>query len=151
MNPLTRSIFIALLIVVSSTSLFAKAKIPLGEREVLNKVLDLPDTDEFKLKDGSFFDLATLHKEFNIAYLLPLYIIEEPKLVGFNEQTDTFYDIPQNEIDAILAAQKLNKEELNKLPFYTKYGGKIVALLIIGLLIWGAIPSKKEKVKPQSI
>jgi hypothetical protein len=83
--------------------------------------------------------------------LLPLYIIEEPKLVGFNEQTDTFYNIPQNEMDAILAAQKLNKEELNKLPFYTKYGGKIVALLIIGLLIWGAIPSKKEKVKPQSI
>jgi hypothetical protein len=151
MIPLTRLIFIALLVVFSSTSVFAKAKIPFGEREVLNKVLDLPDTDEFKLKDGNFFDLATLHKEFNIAYLLPLYIIEEPKLVGFDEQADTFYDIPQNEIDAILASQKLNKEELNKLSVYTRYGGKIVALLIIGLLIWGVIPSKKEKVEPTNI
>ncbi|SEW29464.1 hypothetical protein SAMN05428988_4075 [Chitinophaga sp. YR573] len=151
MISLPRSIFIALLIVFSSTSVFSKIKIPLGEREVLNKVLDLPDTDEFKLKDGNFFDLATLHKEFNIAYLLPLYIIEEPKLVGFDEQTETFYDIPQNEIDAILASQKVNKEDLNKLPFYTKYGGKIVAILIIGLLIWGAIPSKKEKVEPTNI
>lgn len=151
MTSLTRSIFIALLIVVSSTSLFAKAKIPFGEREVLNKVLDLPDTDEFKLKDGNFFDLATFHKEFNIAYLLPLYITEEPKLVGFDAQNDTYYDVPQNEIDAILAAQKLKKEDLNKLPFYTKYGGKIVAVLIIGFLIWGAIPSKKEKVQPQNV
>ncbi|SFE61238.1 hypothetical protein SAMN05518672_108100 [Chitinophaga sp. CF118] len=151
MISLTRSIFIALLVVFSSTAVFAKARIPLGEREVLNKVLDLPDTDEFKLKDGNFFDLATLHKEFNIAYLLPLYITEEPKLVGFDEQTETYYDIPQNEIDAILASQKRNKEELNKLPFYTRYGGKIVALLIIGLLIWGVIPSKKEKVTPENI
>ena len=151
MIPLTRSIFIALLIVFSSTSAFAKVKIPFGEREVLNKVLDLPDTDEFKLKTGNFLDLATLHKEYNIAYFLPLYVIEEPKLVGFDEKTETFYDLPQNEIDAILASQKLNKEELNKLPFYTKYGGKIVALLIIGLLIWGVIPSKKEEAEPEKI
>lgn len=151
MISLTRLVFIALLIVFSSASVFAKAKIPLGEREVLNKVLDLPDTDEFKLKDGSFFDLATFHKEFNIAYLLPLYITEEPKLVGFDAQTETYYDIPQNEIDAILASQKQKKEDLNKLPFYTRYGGKIVGILIIGFLIWGVIPSKKDKVAPQNI
>lgn len=144
-------IFIALLMASSSASVFAKGKIPFGEREVLNKVQDLPDTDEFKLKDGNFMDLATFHKEFNIAYLLPLYVIEEPKLVGFDEKTKTFYDIPQNEMDAILASQKLNKAELNKLPFYTKYGGKMVAVLIIGLLIWGVIPSKKQKVAPQNI
>ena len=144
------SISITLLIAFSSTSVFAKAKIPFGEREVLNKVYDLPNTDEFK-EEGNFIDLATLHKEFNIAYFLPLYITEEPKLVGFDEQTDTYYDIPQNQVDAILASQKQNKEELNKLPIYTRYGGKIVAILIIGLLIWGAIPSKKEKVEPTNI
>ncbi len=143
--------FIALLIALSSTSVFAKAKIPFGEREVLNKVHDLPDTDEFKLKDGNFMDIATLHKEFNIAYFLPLYIIEDPKLVGFDEKTETFYDIPQNEMVAILASQKLNQEELNKLPFYTRYGGKMVAVLIIGLLVWGVIPSKKGKVIPKNI
>ena len=110
MTMLTHRIFIVLLIAFSSTSAFAKAKIPLGEREVLKKVCDLPDTDEFKLKDGHFFDLATLHKEFNIAYFLPLYVTEEPKLVGFDEQSETYYDLPQNEIDAILASQKLKKK-----------------------------------------
>jgi hypothetical protein len=151
MISLFRPIFVALLIAFSSTAVFAKARIPFGEREVLNKVYDLPDTDEFKLKNGNFLDLATLHKEYNIAYLLPLYIMEEPKLVGFDKQTDSYYDLPQNQLDEIIASQKLNREELNKLPFYTRYGGKIVAIVIIGLLIWGVIPSKKEKVEPTNI
>ena len=151
MISIARPIFVALFIMFSSTSVFAKARIPLGEREVLNKVYDLPNTDEFKLKNGNFIDLATFLKEFNIAYILPLYVTEEPKLVGFDEQTESYYDIPQNEIDAIVTSQKLNKEALTKLPFYTRYGGKMVALLIIGLMIWGAIPSKKEKVEPTNI
>ncbi|MCF6405128.1 hypothetical protein L3C95_19655 [Chitinophaga filiformis] len=143
-----RPIFIALLIAFSSTSVFAGIKIPMGEREVLKKVYDLPDTDEFKSDHGNFIDVATLHKEYNIAYFLPLYVTEEPKLVLFDEKSDSFYDMPQDKVDAILASQKQNKEQLNKLPFYTRYGGKIVALLIIGALIWGVIPSKKEEEEP---
>jgi hypothetical protein len=112
-------------------------------------VYDLPDTDEFKSEHGNFIELATLHKEYNIAYFLPLYVLEEPKLVLFDEKMDSFYDLPQDKVDAILASQKLNKEELNKLPFYTRYGGKIVALLIIGLLIWGIIITRKEDAAPQ--
>lgn len=151
MISMTHPIFIALLFAFSSTSVFAKLRIPFGEREVLTKVYDLPNTDEFKVEHGNFMDLATFHKEFNIAYFLPLYVTEEPKLVGYDEQSDTFYDIPQDEIEAILAAQKLKMEDLNKLSFYTRYGGKIVALLIIGLMIWGAIPSKKEEVGPTNV
>jgi len=151
MIAMIRPVFIALLIAFSSTSVFARLKIPFGEREVLNKVHELPNTDEFKVEHGNFMDLATLHKEFNIAYFLPLYVTEEPKLVGYDEQSDTFYDIPEEEIEAILTSQKLKKEDLNKLPFYTRYGGKIVALLIIGLMIWGVIPSKKEEVGPTNV
>ena len=151
MISMTHPIFIALLVAFSSTSVFARLKIPFGEREVLSKVYDLPDTEEFKVEHGNFMDLATFHKEFNIAYFLPLYVTEEPKLVGYDEQSDTFYDIPQEELDAILASQKLNKEDLNKLPFYTRYGGKLVAILIIGLMIWGVIPSKKEEAEPEKI
>ncbi|WP_289662808.1 hypothetical protein [Flavobacterium panacagri] len=151
MNLFKQPLFIALIIMLFSNSIAAKVKIPFGEREVLNKVYDLPNTDEFKLKDGNFMDLATLHKEFNIAYFLPLYIMEEPKIVGYDEKTEAFYDIPQNEIDEIIASQKLKKENLLQLPFYTKYGGKLVAGLIIGLLIWGSIPSKKDKVEPRNV
>ncbi|PSL26427.1 hypothetical protein CLV42_111139 [Chitinophaga ginsengisoli] len=151
MTPMIRLTFIALVITFSSTAVFAGIRIPFGEREVLDKVYDLPNTDEFKADDGNFIDLATFHKEYNIAYFLPLYVTEEPKLVLFDEKKDAFYDLPQDKIDAILASQKLNKEQLNKLPFYTRYGGKIVALLIIGALIWGLIPSKNEEVEPKEV
>ena len=49
-------------------------KIPFGDREVLTKVADLPDTEEYQTDDGNYIDLATFHQEFNIAYLLPLYL-----------------------------------------------------------------------------
>ena len=144
-------VFIMLLFAFSSTAAFAKIRIPFGEREVLKKVYDLPDTDSFKVKQGQYFDLATLHKEYNIAYFLPLYITEEPRLVGYDGQGESYYDIPQEEVDAILASQKLNKADLIKLPFYTRYGGKLVGLLILGLIIYGVIPSKKEKVEPKTV
>jgi hypothetical protein len=151
MISLKLTFFTALLILVSSNSVSARARIPFGSREVLNKVHDLPNTDEFKLEGGNFMDLGVFYKEFNIAYFLPLYVIEEPKLVGFDELTDTFYEIPQAELDAIIAAEKLNKEELTHLSFYTRYGGKLVALLIIAFIIWGLIPSKKNKVEPTNV
>ncbi len=147
-----KQIFLVFAVMLSASNFVsAKAKIPIGEREVLVKVHDLPNTEEFKLENGNYLDLATLHKEFNIAYILPLYITEEPKLVGYDEKTDEFYNIPDKELDSVLAEQKLNKNDLNKLPFYTRYGGKLVALLLIAFMIWGAIPSKKKKVEPTNV
>lgn len=147
-----KPIFMASALMLSACNfLSAKAKIPIGEREVLNKVYDLPNKDEFKLENGDYLDLATMHKEFNIAYILPLYIIEESKLVGYDEKTDEFYNIPDKEMDELLVSQKLKKDELNKLPFYNRYGGKLVALLLIAFIIWGAIPSKKKRVEPTNV
>ena len=147
-----KQFYLASAVILSASNfLSAKAKIPIGEREVLVKVNDLPNTEDFKLENGNYLDLATLHKEFNIAYILPLYITEEPKLVGYDEKTEEFYNIPDEELDSILAAQKLNKEDLEKLSFYTRYGGKLVALLLIAFIIWGAIPSKKEKVEATNV
>ena len=38
-------------------------------------------------------------------------------------------------------------EKLNKIGFYSRYGGKAVGLLIIALIIWGCLPGKKKEVK----
>ena len=70
-------------------------KIPFGDREVLTKVADLPDTEEYQTDDGNYIDLATFHQEFNIAYLLPLYIEKEPRLVGYCEKEDTYYELTE--------------------------------------------------------
>lgn len=147
-----KQIILTLTLLVSASGfVFAKAKIPIGEREVLNKVYDLPNTAQFKLENGNYLDLATLHKEFNIAYILPLYITQEPILVAYDEQSETYFNIPEKELKSILVAQKLNEDDINSLPFYTRYGCKLLVLLFIAFLIWGNLPSKKSKVIPKQV
>lgn len=145
-------IFLTLaMLVVTSNITFAKARIPIGEREVVKKVYDLPDTDAFKLSNGHHFDLATRHREFNVAYILPLYITQNPKLVGYDEIDESAFTISDQELQTILRLQKQSESQLNQLPFYTQYGGKLVAISIIALLIWGSIPSKRKNITPQQI
>ena len=78
--------FGALLFLSCQTVSARGVKIPFGDREVLNKVADLPDTEEYKTDNGNYIDLGTIHQEFNIAYILPLYIEQEPRLVGYCEK-----------------------------------------------------------------
>ena len=141
------------LIVLALTYNFAlaKAKIPFGERQVLNKVYDLPNTTEFQLENGNYVDLATLHTEFNIAYILPLYITKEPILVAYDEKTEKYFGISDSELTSILEARNLKQEDIIGLPFYTRYGCKIMVLILVALLIWGSIPSEKTKITPKNI
>ena len=88
---------------------------------------------------------------FNIAYLLPLYIEKEPRLVGYCEKEDTYYELTEEQLATILKENNLDGEKLNKIGFYSRYGGKAVGLLIIALIIWGCIPGKKKEVKPVEV
>jgi len=150
MNVLKPLLVLLTLIFTAPTSLLATRKIPIGEREVLIKVYDLPDTEEFLLPDGHYLDLATLHREFNIAYVLPLWITKDAVLVGFDGVEESYYDIPENELDDILAKNNLDKASLLSIPFYNKYGGKIVALLLIIFILYPIFPKQKNKTKPQN-
>ena len=142
------------LVFLASIEASAKARIPMGEREVLTKVVDLPDTDDYKIGEGKsaqYIDLATLHKEYNIAYLLPLYVIDEPKLVGYNAKEDLYYDLTPEQLNTIVTENKIDVNKVNKLGFYTRYGGKLVTALIVALIIYGLIPGKKKKVEPTQV
>lgn len=126
-------------------------KIPFGDREVLTKVADLPDTDEYRTEDGNYIDLGTLHKEFNIAYIMPLWVEEEPRLVGYCEKEDSYYELTDSQLEALLKENNLDGDKLNTLGFYTRYGGKLIALALIALSIYGFIPSKKKKVEAKEV
>lgn len=126
----------------------ARARIPLGDREVLNKVADLPDTGAHKTEAGNYIDLATYHQEFNIAYILPLYIEKEPRLVSYCEKEGTYYELTDEQLATILAGNQLDGKKLNRLGFYTRYGGKILGLVLLALIIRGFAPGKKKNTQP---
>lgn len=134
------------LLIFGVTNSFGRAKIPFGKKEVITIVAELPDNEMYETSEGSkeYIELATLHEEFNIAWILPLWITKEPKLVLYNEKSDTYYDASDEEMNEILAENKIKKEDVLKVPFYNKYGGKAVLLVIIGLIAWSYLGKKDE-------
>lgn len=151
MKLLKITFVLALLGFLGTKSAYAKLKIPVGEREVLIKVYDLPDTEDYLIKDGHYLDLATLHSEYSVAYILPLYVVKDPILVGYDEKEDMYYELTDEQLNEILVEEKVEKASLISLPFFTKHGGKIVGTVLIALIIFGYLPSKKKKVQTKEI
>ncbi|RYD97934.1 MAG: hypothetical protein EOP54_09240 [Sphingobacteriales bacterium] len=132
----------------------ARLKIPFGEREVIEKVADLPDTEEYAADSGGkrFIDLGRLHHEYNIAWILPLNVTQAPKLVGMVAgEANTYYELSGEQINEIVKANNLDTEKLLSLGFYTRFGGKIVAGILVLLIIYGFIPSRKKAVTPETV
>ncbi|MBS7229673.1 hypothetical protein KHA90_01440 [Flavobacterium psychroterrae] len=128
----------------------AKARIPIGKIDKLEIVADLPNTDEYLSKEESntHLDLARLHQEYSIAWI-PVWITQEPKLILAKEHSDRYYELSNEEIEKIISANKLKKEQLLKLGFYTQYGGKILLFLLVCLILYGLFgKDKKKDVKP---
>ena len=141
-----KTIFLSVFLIAGFTSASARAKIPFGKKEVITIVSELPDNEMYETSEGSkeYLELATLHEEFNIAWILPLWITKEPKLVLYNEKSDTYYDASDAEMDEILAENKIKREDVLKVPFYNKYGGKAILLVIIGLVAWSYLGKKDD-------
>lgn len=138
----------------SASTAHARLKIPFGEREVIEKVADLPDNEAYALdEDGKkFIDLGRLHHEYNIAWIMPLNVTQAPKLVGMVPgEANTYYDLSDEQVNEIIKENKLDKEKLLSLGFYTRYGGKIVAGLLVLLIIYGLLPSRKKTVTPETV
>ncbi|MCF3110683.1 hypothetical protein LL912_18010 [Niabella sp. CC-SYL272] len=143
---------LAVFFVLNTHHAQARLKIPFGNREVLQTAADLPDTDAYLLPDNKhYLDLGVLHEEYNIAYILPLWITKEPRLVGYDKQRATFYELTGEQLREILTENKLEEQKLLRLGFYTRYGGKLVALVILSLIIYGFLPSKPKDVTPQRV
>lgn len=136
------TVSLVLATILLGNTVHAKAKIPFGKMEVLTLQADLPDNEEYMLDNGQYLDLATLHEEFNVAWILPLWITKEPKLVGYDQVTDLYYDLSVAEMDAILKENNLKKDDLMSIGFYKRYGGKLILLSIIGLVIYGFVKRK---------
>lgn len=104
----------------------------------LEIVAELPDTEQYAESEGSneYLELARLHQEYSIAWIIPAWITEEPRLALAKKDANECYALSEERIDQIIAEEQLDKESLLKLGFYTRYGGKIILALILGFMIY---------------
>lgn len=149
---LLTTILAVFVLIATTTETQARARIPVGDMEALNKSGDLPDTEEFMIKEGEYADIGTLYSVFTVAFV-PLWVTQEPKLVMYNEKDGKYLELPDAEMDKILKDNKLEKDKLLSLGFFVRFGGKLIALALLALIIYGMIPSKKKKnsIEPQRI
>ena len=142
-----KTVLITMIALCTSVMMSAKVRIPFGKIDKIEIVADLPNDERYVATPGSkeYLDLATLHQEYNIAWVIPAWITQEPKLVLSKKDSDVYYDITDAELAQIIKEKKLDKEELLQLGLYTRYGGKAILVLLIGLIIYGIYPSKDEE------
>ncbi|MBZ4044555.1 hypothetical protein [Flavobacterium hibisci] len=149
---------ITMFTVFTSITVSAKVRIPFGKIDKIEIVADLPNNEKYTAAEGSkeYLDLATLHQEYNIAWVIPAWVTQEPKLVLAKKDSDVYYELTDQQLAEIIKDNKLDKDSLLQLGFYTRYGGKAILLIIIGLIIYGLIPGKDdeeetEEVKPTQV
>ena len=61
------------------------------------------------------------------------------------KDSDEYYEATDAEIAQIIKENKLDKENLLQLGLYTRYGGKAVLIIIMGLIIYGIYPGRDEE------
>ncbi len=146
-------ILTVIMTVCAAQSAQAKGGIPItyGEHEKIEQVGVLPD--EIKADDGTTLVLGHKYTVFEILFV-PLWTTDQGKLVGYNpNEADTFYDIDvvlENEEGkaAILSLAGVSElSELHKIPFWDAWGGKIVGLLVIALILYGVFGRESSSKK----
>ena len=112
--------------------------IPYGESEELVLVEELPDTEAFLLEDGTYFDLGQKYTISHIVWLA--YSNTEPEYVGYANDGESYLDLTQEELLAIVQEAGITLPDELKPTFFHRIGGKII-LGIIGLFILYSIYS----------
>ena len=153
MVSIKKDFVLVIISLFSFSAASAKLKIPIGKIDKIEIVSDLPNTDEYLLKEESnvHLDLGRLHQEYSIAWI-PAWITQEPKLVLVKPDSDRYYELSDEQLEKIISTNKLNKIKLLKLGFYTQYGGKIILFLLLCLIFYGLFGKEKKKdVKPLNL
>ncbi len=115
----------------------ARIRIPVGQYQKIEPVLELPEEDWYRTEDGRKVDLGHMYTVYQIAYV-PVWTIEKGKLVGYTkEDPDTYYDLDESMLERISGDTGIeNFDELRTMPFWDAWGGKLVALAVIAAIVY---------------
>lgn len=123
----------------------AQAKIPIfysfgGEKAA--KVMDFPQTPDFQISGGKHFDGGVEFKQISL-FFIPLWNYDE-KWCGFIDDTHVIR-ASREELAEVAKSAGITLPENPTLPFWDRFGGKIIFGALALLLIWGSIGGKKEE------
>ena len=140
------ALVLTLLFLLMPSKCEARAKIPIGTREIVDVVYRTPEKDSI-YQDDVKLDIARYYKLFDIAYILPLYVVNEPKLVFYDAENGMIYEPQEQFLDEYLKEKGLNKEELTKIGWYKRWGGKAVFILVLAFVLGIPFIKNEDEIK----
>ena len=110
-------------------------------------MLDLPNEEDFTDDSGNYVNIGCAYKQISIAWI-PMWNWDEEYCLTIEGNKDECYIVSKEKIEEYfgeyLAANNIKLPNA-KPSFWNRIGGKIIWLAVIALIIYGAIPSKKEE------
>ncbi|ADV49299.1 hypothetical protein I2486_10055 [Cellulophaga sp. E16_2] len=116
--------------------------IPYGDEDKIIKILDLPDTEEFQLEDGTYFDIGKMYTISHIVWLP--YSNTEVVITGYVDD-DTYVELTPEQLIEIAALAKVEIPETASASFFDRIGGKIVLGLLALVVLYGIYASYFKK------
>lgn len=149
-----KTIILTACIAFASLSLvYAKAKIPIClPCETIQTIQELPTDSEIQKLAGQKVNLSYLNNEYGILWMSIWNT--NGRYVLSDISNNTYFEIDPQAAKILKEKHNFDVETAeNPLSFWKKAGGKLVFSIIVALLIWGSIPSKKKDgdVKPVNI
>ncbi len=136
--------FVALFNLISINEAYA-AKITFGAHDKIIKIYDLPDTEDYTSSDSKLFDFGYKYTLFEVIFL-PIFQKGEGQIVGYIDD-ENYVALSDSDIENIAKTNKIQDlSGLVKIPFWDVWGGKIVAIGIILLLVFFIIRDRKRKI-----
>lgn len=127
-----------------STNKANAVQVTFGPHDKLVKICDLPDEDDYMSGDGKHFDFGYKYTLFEVVFL-PIFQQGDGEIVGYIDD-DHFVVLSKEDIIEITKTNNIkNLAGLVKIPFWDAWGGKLVGILIILLLIGSIVRDRYKK------
>jgi hypothetical protein len=111
--------------------------------EKIIKVLPLPDTPDFKSKEGAHIDVGYRFKQITI-FFIPAWNYDE-YWCGYIENGNRYIDFDKKTLDDGAAQASMIIPSGSPIPFWDAYGGKLLLLLIVFVFYgYGKVFKKKD-------
>ncbi len=110
--------------------------------EKIIKVIDLPNTDDFRDNDGNYVDVGIKYKQFKILFI-PIWNYDK-HFCGYIGSDNFYLDLSKNKLDEIAGSVNLSLPDNPQIPLWDAIGGKFVLLLLIGVWIFWKLRSQGE-------
>lgn len=124
----------------SSQSAQAKGLVIYGTADKMDKVAELPDSEDYQTTEGQNFDMGVKYSIFHI-FWIPLWVTQEAQPCGYIDG-DNYVELTQEDVDAIAQINEIDMSGKVKASFWNSIGGKLIfgLILLTLLIIYAAKP-----------